>query len=533
MSDISKIAKLLRDDSIEKQIAAAIVLGELRAKGSDVLDGLTHALGQDIPLLQRHALHALARIGARKALPKIFPLLSSSDAEVRRSAGETIASVGEEVVPTIRARMSAASHEERRALDTILADLGGKDAFSTLLEGLASSDGEGAKAAAVAMRQKVKSADGNQRKSYLAETEKYLKKKGIGPSAVSAAIKIMGYLEDAKTLPTLLSYVTDVKQPAMVRQEAIIALRFALGKNTDAPTVVQALIEAAGHDDRTLAQTALHTLGSLELPAGLARGLEKLVSHPDFERARFVIEQLGRQADADAARVLVKLMTHSDKRRAELAGVALAGNAHAVSLLAKALLESKDADRAWMIRNVLRPSAKKVTPAIRKQLLETAMDRFAGGERGWEALLDIVRDADAEAVAGALRTLAAKLRKSDNVEKALSAMRLLSRNDGATDDDRYALASLELGRSIRDTRPAARAGDDALKQLSALVARGFDVAAALRKDRGIDLEQIFYVGFHFSEEGHPIGEELLTEVVKKGGRTKIAKMAKNKLELES
>jgi hypothetical protein len=161
------------------------------------------------------------------------------------------------------------------------------------------------------------------------------------------------------------------------------------------------------------------------------------------------------------------------------------------------------------------------------------MDRFAGGERGWEALLDIVRDADAEAVAGALRTLAAKLRKSDNVEKALSAMRLLSRNDGATDDDRYALASLELGRSIRDTRPAARAGDDALKQLSALVARGFDVAAALRKDRGIDLEQIFYVGFHFSEEGHPIGEELLTEVVKKGGRTKIAKMAKNKLELES
>ncbi|MEO6573979.1 MAG: HEAT repeat domain-containing protein, partial [Polyangiaceae bacterium] len=255
MTEISRIAALLKDESIEKQIAAAIVLGELRAKGSDVLDGLTHVLGQDIPLLQRHALHALARIGAKKVLPKIFPLLSSSDAEVRRSAGETIASVGEDVVPTIRARMSGASHDERRALDAILAELGGKDAFSTLLAGLASSDGDGAKAAAVAVRQRVKSADGNQRKSYLAETEKYLKKKDLGPSAVSAAIKIMGYLEDPKTLPTLLTYVTDAKQPAMVRQEAIIALRFALGKNTDAPKVVQALIEAAGHDDRTLAQT--------------------------------------------------------------------------------------------------------------------------------------------------------------------------------------------------------------------------------------------------------------------------------------
>jgi hypothetical protein len=47
----------------------------------------------------------------------------------------------------------------------------------------------------------------------------------------------------------------------------------------------------------------------------------------------------------------------------------------------------------------------------------------------------------------------------------------------------------------------------------------------------VDLEHLYYVGFHFAEEGHPIGEELLGEVVKKGGRSKVAKMAKNKLAL--
>ena len=60
---------------------------------------------------------------------------------------------------------------------------------------------------------------------------------------------------------------------------------------------------------------------------------------------------------------------------------------------------------------------------------------------------------------------------------------------------------------------------------------GFDVGKALKKDRVLELDHLYYVGFHFTEEGHPLGEELLEEVVKKGGRAKVAKMAKNKLAL--
>jgi HEAT repeat protein len=539
MSEVDKIAKLLYTDSIEKQIAAAIVLGELRAKGPEIVAGLMHALDSGVNLLQRHALEALARVGAKKALPQIFPLLSARDADVRHAAAEAVASVGEDVVPTIRGRMATATTEERRALDVILAELGGKDAFSTLLAGLASGEGESAKNAAIAMRDRIKTADGNKRRSYLAETEKFLKgggKKGVGAAsatATAAAIKILGYLEDDKAMPTLVAYASDKKQSPNVRQEALIALRFALGKKTDAPRVVEMLVEAAGDDDRTLAHTALHTLGSLDLPSGMSKRLEKLVGHSDPDRARFVIEQLGRQGDADAARILIKVLTSSDRKRAELAAAALAGKDEAVPLLAKALLDSTDVDRGWLIRNVLRPSAKKVTPAVRKQLLETAIERFGAGERGWESLLDIVRDADPDAVATALRTLAQKLKKADNKDKAAAVLALLCRTDRATDEDRYTLATLELGKSAKDTRPASRASDEALRQLGALIKRGYDVVAALKKDRGVELEDMFYVGFHLVEEGHPAGDEILEEVVKKGGRSKIAKMAKNKLSLAS
>jgi len=533
MTDIDKIAKLFDEDAIEKQIAAAIVLGELRAKGPKVMDGLIKLLDSPVPPVQRHALEALTRIGARKALARLFPLLTSYDEGVRDAATRAIASIGEDVVPEIRSRMGGATPETKRALDAVLAELGGDEAFSALLSGLDSTDPEAAKAAALTVRHRVKAADAKQRRSYLAQTEKFLKLKRTeeSPATVAAALKIMGYLEDERATPTLLAYATNEKRAASVRMEALIALRFAEQTKKDAAKVVDALVKAAEGTDRTLALTALHTLGSMGLDPSAARRLEKLVRHEDTDRARFAIEQLGRAGGADAAAVLAKVLVGSDKRRAELAAKSLGGNVDAAPLLAKALLETKDVDRAWLVRGVLKPLAKKIKPALRRQLLDAALERLADGERGWEAPLDIARDGDPKDAAEAMRSLAAKLEKGKKDEKAATVLRVLSRSDQATDADRFRLATLELARSRRDTSPAARAGDDSLRVIGSLLGRGFDVAGALRKDRSVGLEEMYYVGFHFAEQGHPLGEELLSWVIDKGGRSKLAKMAKNKLAL--
>jgi HEAT repeat protein len=557
MSETEKIVALLSSDAIEKRIAAAIVLGELKARGAEVTEALAGVLEEGIPLLQRHALEALARVGAKKAAPKIMPLLSARDEEVRRAAVAALVSVGDDVLPALQSRMAEASGDERRALDACLAALGGKDAFHALLEGLTASDAEAAKAAAIAVRQRVKDADARQRRSYLGETEKYLEKQaksGTNPGALAAGVKILGYLEDDKAIPTLLEFTRGASKAskgaaASVRQEALIALRFLLGKKgTEAAVVkkvVAALVDAADDPDRSLAQTALHTLAGMELSDEALKRLEKLVEHPDVERARFVLEMLGRQGGSEAARLLVRVLaTTKDKRRAEIAASCLvepidgqtpaAGSTpvreEAVGPLAKALLETGDADRAWLLRNVLRPSAKKVPTPTRKQMLQTATSRLSAGDRNWEALFATVRDADAGAAAEAMRELAGKLRRS-NPDKALTVLQVLYRNEGATDADRYALAAAQLTRSPRDTRPAARSSDESLRLLGSLLDRGFDVASQLRKDKSLSLDDLYYVGFHFTEQEHPLGEELLKVVVDKGGRAKIAKMARSKLAL--
>ncbi len=536
MNDVDKIVALLRSDAVERRIAAAIVLGELRPKSAEAALALGAALEAGIPLLQLHALESLARIGAKRALARIFPLLSSNDADVRRAAAKAIASVGEEVVPEIKSRMQTATPDERRTLDAVLAELGGKDAFSALIRGLASENADAAKAAALAVRAEVKGADGQRRRSYLAAIEKFLtsqKQKGKEAfGAIAAAIKILGYLEDERTIATLLPYVEDENAHPQVRQEAIIAFRFALQKTKPSARVVDALLAAASADDRTLAQTALHTLASLSLGDDVVKRLEKITGHKDIDRARFVIEHLGRLGGQEACRVLAKALVTLPKPYADAAATALGGKEEAAAPLARALLDLADRDRAWLVRNVIRPVAKKVPPPVRKELLALAMDRLGKGEPGWEAQLDVVRDADPATAADALRELAARLRKAKNADKALTVLRLLGRTDRVTPQDRLDLAILELHRSVKDTRKEMRASDEALRALGQILQKGgLDVGKALRQDRSLSMDELYYVGFHFAEEGHALGEELLAEVVKKGGRTKIAKMARNKLAL--
>jgi hypothetical protein len=274
--------------------------------------------------------------------------------------------------------------------------------------------------------------------------------------------------------------------------------------------------------------------------------IEKLITHPDVDRARFALEILARHEGEEPARVIVKVLaTTPDKRRAEIAAACLvtregdqpAGPAGstpvregAVAPLAKAVLKSTDADRAWLLRGVLRPSSKKIAPSTRKQLLEAALARLAKGERNWEPLLATARDADAHGAAEALRALTQRLRKTDP-EKAVTALRVLCRSEASSDDDRYSLAAAELANGSNDARAASRAGDESLRMLTALADRGIDVGSRLRKDRSLDIEHLYYVGFHFAESGHPLGEELLRTVVERGGRAKIAKMAKSKLAL--
>ena len=64
--EVEKIAKMLNEESAEKRHAAAVVLGELKAKKPEVFTGLKGLLTSGVPALEAAGANALEKIGAKK-----------------------------------------------------------------------------------------------------------------------------------------------------------------------------------------------------------------------------------------------------------------------------------------------------------------------------------------------------------------------------------------------------------------------------------------------------------------------------------
>ena len=536
ISAVEKIRSLLASPAHERQIAAAIVLGEIGAHDAAVIDALAGAAAGGVAPVQRHALEALARLAtgksARRVIPKLMPCFASREDPVRRAAVDAAIALGDEAVGPVRQRLATATDViERRALEEVLGRVGGKDAFTALLAALDTTDVEAARAAALAVRQRVKEATPREKAGYLAQVTKLVKakgratkKKGANPAIVAGGLKILGYLEDPAALPTLLVFARDKRQPAPVREEAIVALRFT-AKGKAGARVAAALMELAERAPADLARPALYTMASLELPSALVGRLRKLALGTETERALLAIERLAQVAAPAAADALAAVLTGTqDRMRAEAAANALGTRPEGPLALARALLAVRDAERAALLARLLRPRVRALVdggPAgkkMSKAVLANALTRIGDGQ-AVDPLLPLAREIDRDAAGEGLRALAAKLQKRKDGDAALTVLRLVGHAADATPDDGYALAAAELRAGRRD---------EALSIVQQLVDRGFDLAGALRRDRQVSPEQRYQVGFTLVERRHPAGEEILADLAG-GGRNKIAKMAKAKL----
>src|SRR5215468_3066855 len=97
-----KLAAMLASEATERQIAAAIVVGELGLRDP----ALVSMAASGLPPLQRHAAEALGRLETPKALPHLMPLLASRDEGVRRAAAGAVSAFGDAALPALRARLA-------------------------------------------------------------------------------------------------------------------------------------------------------------------------------------------------------------------------------------------------------------------------------------------------------------------------------------------------------------------------------------------------------------------------------------------
>src|SRR5438445_33855 len=92
--DAKRLVALLRAESPQVRIAAAIVVGELELRAAGAVEALLEMAETGLVPLQTHALDALARVGAGTATERLFPFLQDPHEEVRAAAARALAASG-------------------------------------------------------------------------------------------------------------------------------------------------------------------------------------------------------------------------------------------------------------------------------------------------------------------------------------------------------------------------------------------------------------------------------------------------------
>ncbi len=519
----SQIVAMLGSGRPELQSAAALVLGELGAKAPAVVQGLCQAAKSEHESVRVAALEALERLASPKALPALLDALAGS-AATSRAAARAIAALGDAAIHDLQERLHGAPPWAAARINEVLAQVAGKKGLSALLDGFVGQDKESVIKSSLLFRHELKTVDPKERRALYPQVTRFLesKKAAASDEATLGALRILGYLEDERALGTLIDFARS-KRASAVRCEALIALRFALGNRREAPEVAGLLVKLLGEADKAVARTALDTLGNLEPPPSALPALEKLALGENPELAATATARLG-LLGPKAAASLVRVALAAPEARAAQALAALGESEEARAALLEAVLGAKSDAECARLSRLLQPHARRLARPAIASLSRAARARLKRSMASAEPLLALLGLADAAELATLLREEAAKA----PAERARELYAALLKSDKAKDDDRLALARLELARSSLDL--ASRGSDPALELFTALARRGVPLADELAADERLTPEHRFYVGFHLSEIvglSREIGHEVLLEVAK--GRGKLAKQAKAKL----
>ena len=534
MDPLKRIAELLEDESPRKRIAAAVVLGELKVRDPAVVSVLVTMAKDPIEAFAEAAIEALGSIGSTRALPVLLDALGKSRS-LAALASKAIASFGEEALPEIRARLEDATGDERTVLSQLLPAVGGKQSLELALEEMRGQNWEHINKVALSARQESKTLSPAERRVMRTQVEKFLDKKKTADDelALRGAIKVLGFLELAESVDTLLGYLA-TKRPTAVRIEAVTALRFALADGAS-KKAVRKLMELLNDSDSLVLRASRETLTVLKFGPEFSEELAELVGSPDNEVGLWAIDRLGALAGDSklAAKTLLPVASSSNRAKAEAASKVLAGLKNGEALLVDALAEAEDETGASVLAEALNPLASKLSKKDLKKLLEAGGKQLGKSFAVARRQLDPVRIADPEGWAGVLRAKAKAMLKKDPA-RAEAISELLGHSSVASSDDRFGAVLQRLQHHSLDLHPRARQRDTVLLVLERLHSEGFKVADAINRDKKLSDEARYYLGVHFAEkqqfELKSIGAEVLENLADKG-RGKLARAAKNKMKL--
>lgn len=585
------VIALLEHDRVDLRAAAITVLAAVGQADAAVEQGLIGRLADADPVVRRLALEALVEHGATGIAAHLVAILKRDDEALAERAAQVLATQGAVAEGPLRKELGHGPVGARRAIAQLLVKRTTASAIDALLDQL--GDPELGEQVLQLVRHELDAGDdklaelvwkaasarvgdsGKRLDKELARVEKdHAKaapaaKKGKAAAAApapfdptrdaavaptlaehTALLRLLGYLARPQSQGLLVAQAQPGR-PRPVRFAAIAALRRIVAaseaKGTEA--AIEALIEYADGDDLGIAQTAIDTLKGARIPERLAKAFAALAKSKNPAAQKLAMERLPAGGGAGAIKALIEALGGDDVTARDAAARGLAKAPEAVLPLTRALLAATDEQVARRYAGALRGHRGHVSAAALDELAAAAhahLERHSKGKADADAILlervltELIADLAPAKHVELLFEYARRLRKAGKPGEAFAALKPLLRTradlDAAIDDEaRFFLAVLGLKAAGNAILRASHADDPVLAQFGRLAGTGFPVAKKLAKDKDVEDEEIYGLGFRLLESAEAndqeLGAELLAGIVEDRPRSKLAKAAKNKLKL--
>jgi len=534
---LQKLLNLVEKGTVEQRCAALLVLAALKLDNAQVVKAVGAAIAQPNPVLKDFALRYFEEVKPKSAAPLFVGLLDDPDKDTHERAVRFLSQAGQAAVPAVLQFASGAARSGQINAARVLCAVGGKAAFKGLLQMLVAGTDEFNKTICDLMTPAVRELDAKEQEQLYSEVEAFAAKldpKGQRPAAVSA-MRLMGQMGRAEARRWLFKFVTPEHHHTL-RAHALVALLRCLRDHDlrkEEYAKLFPLLEEAEASEVT--RLTIDLLDAHELPEDSRSLLSRLLDSPHPDVQKFALRKMGDFSTPATVRTLIEQLGDPDYRKRDVAANSLRKIPEARAALLRELTACDDASKAWSIAELLPSFEGKWRQDVLIALWKRLHAAINAEDRIQTAFLQVLKLADANYSYQQLAGEAARLAKAKKFKEAAAFLAPLKDFSEFKSEDKFRLALAQM--KLHAHTLATNRHHPAVDLLADLHRNSaYPLFEALKKDRALEAEDLFNLGFSFVErhgDERSLGKDLLEYVATKFPRNKIGKNAKNKLKLIS
>ncbi len=530
------IAFAAKPENLERRAAAMLLMAELGLDDPKALAAAEDALASPT-VLQEFALRYFEKLRPPGGLPALVALLDAADSGIRERLKRLVLEYGGAAVAAIAA---AARTQDRSKLwlgaaAEILGTIATEPALRALAALLAGGDAELARTASDTLHRTIRALPDDARPAMSKRILAVVARPDVAanPAAMVTFTRACGALELATARQWLLANAGR-EDDRQLQSEALHALGACLRREKLLAKEVAVLSKRlADGDFSRIVRPALELLEGHHFGADAQPFLLGLRESPHVPVRAFALAKLGESEAPGAVRALLSSFADTDAVRRSAAG-SLRKIPEARQALMKTFIAATDPSAAFTMAETLAGYGLPWREPVLEQIWRRWIEATEREDRIQGAYLQFLRAAAPAFLADALRKRGAALLKSGRARDAARVRQLVRELPEATAEDGYQLALALVKSRRRGLEAPFRRPDPALELLVELDGPSFPVTTRLKRERALDPEELYAIGFALAETsggGYRLGAEILEHLAKRQPRTKVGKSARNKLRL--